>query len=111
MFHCSAAARCQARTAIRKKYNIEGNCCVDCLTVWYIPCCSLIQVSGHFAFIEAKAWKIRIDCFGGQEYNQLHADPALKMKTLPEFGAGANLSLATTVPPDQKLGMMQSHMA
>jgi Cys-rich protein (TIGR01571 family) len=32
------------RSTIRKKYNIPGNDCEDCLTVWLCACCALAQV-------------------------------------------------------------------
>ncbi len=35
---------CPMRSAIRKKYNIPGNDCEDCLIVWCCACCALAQV-------------------------------------------------------------------
>ncbi len=32
------------RSAIRKKHNIPGNDCEDCLIVWWCACCALAQV-------------------------------------------------------------------
>ena len=34
---------CCIRPNIRRKHNIEGNCCGDCMSIWCCPCCALIQ--------------------------------------------------------------------
>lgn len=40
------------RYNMRKKFDIESNCCGDnccgdCLSVWFCPCCSIIQMASH----------------------------------------------------------------
>ncbi len=42
---------CPMRSAIRKKYNIPGDDCEDCLIVWCCACCALAQVQS-LLFIE-----------------------------------------------------------
>ena len=35
---------CPLRSAIRRKHNIPGDDCEDCLIVWWCACCALAQV-------------------------------------------------------------------
>ena len=35
---------CPLRSAIRRKHNIPGDDCEDCMTVWCCSCCALAQV-------------------------------------------------------------------
>ncbi len=39
-----ALVHCPMRSAIRKKYDIPGNNCEDCMVVWCCACCALVQV-------------------------------------------------------------------
>ena len=43
VFPCTLCLRCPLRRAIRKKYNIEGSDCNDCMVSWCCSCCSLVQ--------------------------------------------------------------------
>ena len=40
----STIIHCPARSAIRRKYNIPGSDCEDCMVVWCCMCCALAQV-------------------------------------------------------------------
>lgn len=37
----------RTRTAMRERYNIEGNCLADCLLGWFCMCCSALQMYRH----------------------------------------------------------------
>ena len=41
---------CPMRSAIRKKHQIPGNDCEDCLIVWCCACCALAQVDSPSNF-------------------------------------------------------------
>ena len=44
LFPLSTIVHCPTRGAIRRKYNISGNECEDCIVVWCCLCCALAQV-------------------------------------------------------------------
>ncbi len=56
IFPTSTIVHCPARGAIRKKFNIPGSECEDCMIVWCCNCCALAQVK-LIMFICSIVWK------------------------------------------------------
>jgi len=51
---CQWIVQMQSRSEVRKKYNLTGNECTDCLCACFCCCCDLVQQDKEAAYWEAQ---------------------------------------------------------